>query len=717
MTRRALKDDEIQDVEDKDIDYEVLSPNQFYGSHLNLIPLQSAVQGARLFYGSKFVNQTMPLKDPEVPWVQNAMDGDPEGRSFDDVLGKNAGAVFSDRDGVVESVEGNKVMVRGTDGQRKTFTLYNNMPFNRKSSIHNTPVVKKGDVLKTGQVIAKSNYTDDKGTLAMGLNAEIALVPYKGFSFEDAIVISEDFAKRLTSEHMYTDDMEYKRGIRGGLNHFKSMFPQKFTNDQYAKLDKEGVIKVGQEVQHGDPIALATAPKAVSSESARLGKLSSHMKNARNDSSLVWEHHNPGIVTDVVRTKNGVKVAVKSFEPLAPGDKVVMRAGQKGVVSKIVPTAQMPRHLDGSKIDVLFNPQGMPSRNNASAVYELLLGKIAKKLGKPYKIPSFTPAGQTWHQFVSDELKKYGINETEEIFDPQANRKLRQPVTTGQGYIWKLHHTSQKGFSARSQGAYDVNEQPLKGGDEAAKSKRLSGLEAHALLSAGATGVLKDMTLVRGAKNDDYWQQLRSGYDPKMPDTPFAYNKFKALLQGAGYHARSIRKGTGMRLGPLTEKILDELNPMEVHNPDIVDVRKFARGTVEAVKGGLFDDVMTAGNRYGYIRLPFEMVNPAFEEPVRKILGLTEKQFRAIMAGEEELPPALQERLKKFAKKADTAPAAPQTTMPAPIQAPVTSPVKPTAQKANLGLKKYSMPPVKQLNTGAGGFNIAGPVGTNGVRG
>lgn len=660
--RHALKNDSISEVDDNEIDYELPSSNQLFGSHLNLIPLQSSVHGSRLFYGSKFINQALPVHNPETPLVQNLDELNDSQKSFDDILGRNAGAVFSDKNGVVQSVGRSHVTIKSEDGEIVKKSLYDNFPFNRKTSIHNTAVVRKGMAVKSGDILAKSNYTDDKGTLALGLNASVGLLPYKGHSFEDAVVVSEAFAKRLTSEHMYSDDIEYKKGVKGGKNHFMSLFPKKYTLDQLDKLDDDGVALPGQTIEPGDPIALGSKPRVVSSASQKLGKLSSHMKNARNEASLTWGHENPGVVTDVVRTRNGVKLTVKSSEPAMPGDKVVFRSGQKGTISKIVPNDHMPRTVAGKPLEMLLNPLGIPSRVNNSMIYELLLGKAAKKAGQPYKLNSFTQKGTKWFDFVKGELDKHGLTDTEEIFDPQTDRKLQQAATVGDAHVLKLHHTAAKGFSARNQGAYDINEQPLKGGGEDAQSKRLSGLETHGLLSSGAYGVLKDMSLVRGAKNDDYWQQLRSGYDPKLPDTPMVFNKFKTLLQGSGYHARQINKKGGLKLGPMTEKVLDELKPVEINNPGILDMRQLGKGSVVPVRGGLFDDALSNTNKYGYVKLPFEVPNPAFEEPVRKILGLTEKQFRAIMSGEEELPPELVKRMEKYVKKASVLPFTPDYT-------------------------------------------------------
>jgi hypothetical protein len=308
---------------------QIHSANNFFGAHMNMIPLQNSVQGARMFYGSKFVNQAFPLREPEVPWVQNAVDHDEQGRSFDDILGKFGGSVSSDDEGVVMDVTPDNITLKLTDGTKKKIGLYNNFPLNRKTAIHNTALVKKGDPVTKGQMLAKSNYTNDSGTLALGTNARTALVPYRGYSMEDAIVVSESFAKKLTAETMYTDSMDYKRGVKGGLGHYKGIFPNKFTNKQLESLTEEGVARPGTIVNKGDPILLATKPRSVSSANQRLGNLSKHMKNARTDASLVWDMNDPGEVTDVVKTKHGYKVSVKSYTPANTGDKIVYRSGQK----------------------------------------------------------------------------------------------------------------------------------------------------------------------------------------------------------------------------------------------------------------------------------------------------------------------------------------------------------------------------------------------------
>lgn len=500
------------------------------------------------------------------------------------------------------------------------------------TAITHTALVKKGDVIKKGQLLARSNYNDDKGTLALGANARVGLVPFKGYSMDDAIVISAAFAKRLTSDHSNTVDQDFDNDTKGGLNHYVSLFPTQFTKDQLKSFDKSGVVKPGTIVNMGDPIILATRPRVFSSTTSQLGMLSKAMRQSRHDSSQLWDSEFPGEVTDVAKTKTGYKVIIKSQAPAQMGDKIVFRSGQKGVIANILSDDRMPRTVDGNPLEVLLNPLGIPSRVNNGIIYELLLGKAAAAKGQPIKIPSFNVKGDKWYDFVGQTLKDQGLAETEQIFDPGSNRLLENPITVGVGHILKLHHTSASKSSARGQGGYDLEQQPLKGGGASAQAKRLSGLEVHSLLSAGAYKTLKEGATLRGQKNDEYWRALRQGYAPKPPGTPYVWDKFQALLTGAGLHARKIPGGK-LRLGPFTDEELERRQAVDIKSGDTVDLN-----TLDATPGGLFDKALVGSNKWGKISLPFKVPNPAFEPAIRHLLGLTEKELRAIMSGQMELP-------------------------------------------------------------------------------
>jgi DNA-directed RNA polymerase subunit beta len=628
----ALRDNKIQEVDDNEVDVELLSPNNFFSTHINLIPMHSAVQGPRLFYGARFYNQALPLTKPDAPLVQNLDAQDKDGQSFDEKLGKIAGSVIADDDGEVVDLTPDFVKVKKADGSIKSFDLYNNFPFNRKTAITHKPLINKGDVVKRGQLLAKSNYTSDNGSLALGANARVGLVPFKGYSMDDAIVISNSFAKRLTSDHSYTMEQDYDNDVKGGLNHYVSLFPTQFNKDQLKRFDANGVVKPGTVVKQGDPIILATRPRVFSSTTAQLGKLSKAMRQSRHDSSQLWDSDFDGTVTDVAKTKTGYKVIIKSEAPAQMGDKIVFRSGQKGVIANILSDDHMPRTKDGNPLEVLLNPLGIPSRVNNGIIYELLLGKAAAKMGQPVKVPSFNKPGDRWYDFVAKTLKDNDLAETEEVFDPMSNRLLENPITVGVGHILKLHHTSASKASARGQGGYDLDQQPLKGGSEAAKAKRLSGLEVHSLLSAGAYNTLREGATLRGQKNDEYWRALRQGYKPKPPGTPFVWEKFQTLLTGAGLQARKVDGGK-LRLGPFTDDDLDKRGAVDIKSGDLVDMN-----TMDSIPGGLFDQALVGNNKWGKISLPFKLPNPAFEPAVRHLLGLTEKELRGIMSGQTELP-------------------------------------------------------------------------------
>lgn len=626
----VIKDNQIQEAKDNDVDVELPSFSNLVGTNANIVPLLNNAQAARAFYASRFVEQAMPLATRETPLVQSLDPEDPDGKSFEEKFGERVGAKFAKEDGEVVAVEPDEITIKTKDGDKK-IGLYNSFQFNRKTQLSNIPLVKPGDKVKKGQLLASSNFTDDKGTLSMGVNARIAMVPYKGYSMDDAIVVSESFAKKMASEHSYEHDLEKDENTKFGKSHYHSLFPRKFTKEQLDNLDDNGVVKPGTVLHKGDPIILATRPKPVYSNATHLGKLGKAFKSIRSDVAETWEHDYPGTVVDVVDGKKAHKVFVNAVSPLVPGDKIILRNGQKDILSKVIPDEQMLRSLDGTPFEVLLNPLALPSRVNTATLYELALGKIAQAEGKPIKVPGFTGKGNSRLDYVLKRLKQAGLSDTEEVFDPVANKKLEKPITTGIGYIEKLHHVVDAKLSARGQGSYDQNMQPLKGGSEAAQAKRLGGLESTALLAKGGYATLREGSTLRGQKNDDYWRLLRQGYKPSEPGTPFVYDKFKILLNGAGLNAKDLGKGQ-LRLGPMTDKYLDELQPVEVKNGKLVDT-----ATLEGIADGLFDEKMVALNKWGKISISHPMPNPAFEKQICQMLGITVADLRKVMASEADL--------------------------------------------------------------------------------
>lgn len=295
-TAYVLKDYSIQEVPDEEVEYEMVSPSRLVGTHANAVPLYNNAQSPRLFYAARFLNQAMPLTTREEPLVQALDVEDADGRSFEQLYGERMGAKKAPADGEVLSVDGDEIRLRDAEGNEHAVGLYHNFQFNRKSQLSNKALVKPGDKVTKGQLLAASNFTDDNGTMALGRNAYTALVPYKGYSMDDAIVLSQSFADKLASEHVYEHSLGKDDDTRFGKDHYRALFPDRFTKAQLENLDDNGVVKPGTVLQKGDPIILATRPKAVSSTVQHLGKLGKVFRNMRTNAAEVWEHDYPGEV-------------------------------------------------------------------------------------------------------------------------------------------------------------------------------------------------------------------------------------------------------------------------------------------------------------------------------------------------------------------------------------------------------------------------------------
>jgi len=616
-----IKGNKIREVADSDeYDYALEQPESLQGTHINTIPVASAVQPVRWFYGARFVNQALAMKDGEAPLVQSLSKY--KERSFDAAMGDKLGAVRSRKGGVVKSVDPHRMVIVDDDGNEEEHDLYNHMALNQKSGLHSRALKKVGDRVDPDQLVAVSNFLDDEGVPNMGKNALIALTPYRGQSMDDAVPVSESFAKRMTSEHYKTIYLDDDATTKFGLSHYRSQFPTRFKKEQFSNLDDDGIVRKGSIVKSGEPLALLTKPKAESGEAA-LGRLGKTFSQARTDAAKTWGEDQDAEVVDVRKTKRGRKITLRYEAPLKAGDKIVLRQGAKGTSSRIIPDDQMPRTADGKVIDVLLNPLSLPSRANAATFHEMRLGKIAKKIGKPISVPSFLPKGQTWDEFIEALEHKHGVEEAEQIFDPELDRFLEQPVSTGYGFIQKLHHVASSKESTRGVGSYDQNQMPSR--NQGDKAKYLSGLETNAMLAAGAYDLLRDSVTIRGQKSDEFWQALRTGRETPKAGEPFVWKKFRKILAGSGIQV--VDKGKGkLRLAPFTDKDLEDREPVDIENAELVDLSK----NFAPITGGLFDPAITTGSRWGRIRLPEPMVNPAFEDAVVALLGITKKELEEL---------------------------------------------------------------------------------------
>lgn len=501
----------------------------------------------------------------------------------------------------------------------------NNFPLMSKTFIHDDLKRKVGDHVDKGETLADNNFTRDN-TLALGKNLSVAYIPYYGKNSNDAVVISASAASKLTSLHMYKESLTLDPTTTIDKEKHRAYFGAKYDRRQYDQLDTNGVVKRGAKVQEGDLLIAALQTSQMSSQAAMLGKLHKSLVKPYRDAGITWEHQHQGSVVDVAVTSKQVTVSIRCEEPMKIGDKLSNRHGAKGVVSTIVPDAQMIKDEAGRPVDVLLTSAGVITRINPSQIIESAVGKVAEKTGKPIEIDQFADHDNV--QWAKDLLKKHNIKDKETVYDPVSGKSIPN-IHVGRQYTFKLFKSSETNFAGRGVGpGYDANQQPTKGGDEGAKS--IGKMEANALLAHGARAILRDAESVKGQRNDEYWRKVQLGLPAAMPTSNFAYDKFLDTIQGSG--VKVTRQGHDVRLGPMTDNDIDRMANHTITSALLVKT-KTGKGVanIEAERGGLFDPVATGGlqgTKYSKIELSEPVVNPVFEDPVRRLLGLNTKDFQ-----------------------------------------------------------------------------------------
>ena len=615
---KALYQGKVIQVPLSKVDYFTSSPMALFSPTTNLVPYLPADQGNRAMMASKMLEQAISLKHREAPHVQVGI-GD--GRSMEEVIGGGI-AVKAPEDGTIRKVTPDYILLRTPEGDKK-INLYNNFVLNRKSFLNHNAVVKEGDKVKAGQLLADSNFTKG-GVLALGANLKTAYVPYRGYNFDDGIVITESAAEKLTSEHIHKSS--YDRDLLTVLNlvAFKSNYPNVITSENNKKLDDDGVVKKGSVVKTGDILIAAMRKRNPSIDLALLGK---SLSNRPKDDAVRWTMEDDGIVMDVQKSTRGITVQIKTEERAKIGDKLSNRHGGKGVITHIIPNARSPRNASGEHVEVMLNPAGVISRINIGQIYESAAAKAAAKMGTPAKIVNFT--GENYLKTTKELLRKAGVDDKEELFDGESGKSIGQ-VHVGNPQILKLFKQASSNFSIRQGGPghpYDVNMQPLKAGGEES-SKALDLLTLYCMLSHGARANLREMSTTKSSANEEYWKALKSGQQLPPPKVPFIYDKFLNYLKGAGIDVK--KNGTKLQLGPLTDKQTMEMSSGEIKNP-----RFYRAKDLQPIKGGMFDPVVMGGfngSKWGHLNLTEPTLNPVFENAAKKLTGLGGK-FDDILAG------------------------------------------------------------------------------------
>lgn len=600
------------------VDYVLPSPVGLFSHSSNLVPFLKNNQGARAAMASKMLGQALPLVEREAPLVQTAVGN----TTFHKAIGQEF-SVFAPKSGTVKAVTADYIQI-----DDKKIPLYNNFPLNQKTHIHHEPHVKVGDRVKEGQFIADSNFTKG-GTLALGKNLTVAYLPYPGLTFEDGIVVTESGAKKLAAE----ETTPYSFGLEEGrkvvdLKKWIAYYGAKLGKQAYEKLDTDGLIKKGTTVKPGDVLIAGLTHSINSPENMTLRKINKSLTIPWSDSSVTYKGEFPGVVTDVVKRADGVRVYVKTVSPARESDKLSGVHGNKGVISRVIPDHEAPRTKDGKVPDVFLNPHGIIGRINLGQMYESAAAKIAQKTGKPYVVANFDH--DETNKKILQDLKKHGVSDTEELFDPKTGKSLGK-VNVGNPYILRLAKTGKSGFSARMPGAgYDQNLQPIKGGEEGSKS--LDTLTFYSMLSHGAKKNLLDAHY-KSEKNDEFWHAIETGKSVPAPKPSFAFEKFLNLIRGSGINVE--KKGTDFVLAPMTDKDVLKISRGKVHEPEFL----YGKDLKEK-KGGFFDTVLTGGlngKNYTHIELPERLPNPVFENAIKSVTGLKKDQYEGLVAGKLHL--------------------------------------------------------------------------------
>ncbi|WP_208968243.1 DNA-directed RNA polymerase subunit beta [Dolosigranulum pigrum] len=532
------------------VDYMDVSPKQVVSVATASIPFLENDDSNRALMGANMQRQAVPLMKPAAPLVGTGM----EHRSARD----SGSAVIAKQSGTVEYVDAKKIHVREEDGTKREYVLMKFQRSNSGTSYNQVPIVKSGDQVEKGEILADGP-SMDKGEMALGKNPLIAFTSFDGYNFEDAIIMSERLVKDDVYTSIHIDELESEaRDTKLGPEEITREIPN--VGDSALKdLDERGIIRVGAEVQDGDILVGKVTPKGVSELSAEeklLHAIFGEKAREVRDTSLRVPHGGGGIVHDVkVFTREagdelspGVNYLVRVFiaqkRKISVGDKLAGRHGNKGVVSLILPEEDMPFLEDGTPVDVMLNPLGVPSRMNIGQVIELHMGMAARKLGIHLATPVFDGASE---EDVWETIREAGMDDDAKsvLYDGRTGQKFDQKVSVGVMYFLKLAHMVDDKLHARSTGPYSlVTQQPL-GGKAQFGGQRFGEMEVWALEAYGAAYTLQEILTY---KSDDIvgrvntYEAIVKGEQIPRPGVPESFRVLVHELQSLGLDLKVLDK-------------------------------------------------------------------------------------------------------------------------------------------------------------------------------
>lgn len=518
------------------VDYMDVSPKQVVSVATAMIPFLENDDANRALMGSNMQRQAVPLVRRESPVIGTAIEYRAAKDSGAVIVAKNAG--------VVDKVSAQEIVILREDGQKDRYRLLKFKRSNQGTCINQTPLIKKGDVLKKGDVIADGPSTD-QGEIALGRNCLIAFMTWEGYNYEDAILINERLVKedRLSTIHIEEYEAE-ARDTKLGPEEITRDIPN-VGDDAIKDLDERGIIRIGAEVESGDILVGKVTPKGeteITPEERLLRAIFGEKAREVRDTSLRVPHGESGIIVDVriFTRENGdelspgvnelVRCYIAKKRKINVGDKMAGRHGNKGVISRILPEEDMPFMPDGTPVEIVLNPLGVPSRMNIGQVLEVHMGLAAKALGWHVATPVFDGAVEE-DIFQALEQAGYPASGKINLQDGRTGDYFDNPITVGYMYMLKLHHLVDDKIHARSTGPYSlVTQQPL-GGKAQFGGQRFGEMEVWALEAYGAAHTLQEILTV---KSDDVvgrvktYEAIVKGENVPEPGIP---ESFKVLIK------------------------------------------------------------------------------------------------------------------------------------------------------------------------------------------
>lgn len=563
------------------VDYIDVSPQQVVSVTTSCIPFLEHDDATRALMGANMQRQAMPLIKTETPFI---------GTGVEHIAAKDSGVcIVAENSGIVEYVDAKKIVVKTKDG-KDTYQLSNFELANAGICNHQRPIVKVGDKVVANETIIADGNSTDKGELALGKNMVVAFMTFNGYNYEDAVILNENLVKddKLTSLHLEDYEMQCRETKLG---------PEEITRDipnvseeARKNLDENGIITIGTEVKEGDILVGKVTPKGMAeltSEEKLLHAIFGEKTREVRDTSLRVPHGGDGIVHDIKiysRKDNdelpaGVSKVIRVYiiqkRKIQVGDKMSGRHGNKGVISLILPEEDMPYLPDGTPVDIMLNPQGVPSRMNLGQILELHMGMAAKKLGVHVATPVFDGAHIEDIEAMMEEAGMDKDGKTV-LYDGRTGEPFDNRIAVGVMYMIKLHHMVDDKLHARSTGPYSlVTQQPL-GGKAQFGGQRFGEMEVWALYAYGAAHTLQEMMTV---KSDDVigrvkvYESIVKGQQIDEAGIPESFRVLMKEFQALGLDISIINdQGENLQLKEIEDEEEQEVNNsnLDYDSPSVV---------------------------------------------------------------------------------------------------------------------------------------------------